>query len=957
MTVINLKSISGITSITTPAGSDNLFTVHTNNQTERLRIASDGKVGINESSPAVFGVHSSQSSQSVYYRADSGSVDSIFGSATALGYAIAGTTSDHAFTLWANNDERLRIDSTGDVRFAGTNLTNSTNKNVNLTAPSWNTGEEDVNLVQVENEETSNQISFGGGTSGLNASTQLIFRTASAVNTVTGTERLRIDKDGILWVNYGNPVSSSLIILDKDGSGEAALRFYNAASNKAKIALDSSEELTFDVNGDERLRFTSTGQFHMGGGASWTYASQKFVVVEGSNALGMLLQGNNANQGVNLTLQNINNNINAYSDLSFADDGGQIFGAVRGKVVDRDNNHGEIQFHTSAGSLGQRVTINKDGKVGVGIHTLTSQLEIKRANVSGTYPNGNAKPSGASIWNDGGDIFTGRLFWQGSGLSASSDYLTGVNNEGNVLVMYDYSNTKYMQKWHKNAQVELYHNNIKRLSTWSDAVNIYGDQDAAAILHLYADQGDNNDDKWRIRTAAAGSFNIESYATGSWVNNLNITSSGTVSIGGTQFKMYWEDSEDRGYLQGAGEYGIAFRVNNGNRLEISKTTGDVTMQGASGRNFTWDNDDVSLYLTDNGTNSARLKIGSSGDLQMYHDVSNHINFITCATNADLKVSTKSLQVYEYSGVTKKFEVTNDGRVNCTSTSALKVPVGTTAQRPSTLETGQMRYNSTTTELEIYGGSFWFNVKNGISDNVGMIGSAENPAVSGKQLKDLGRSSGNYYIKPKGYSGSAIEAYVDMTTNGGGWVLCGAFALSHSGLTMSGNTSGLNESSVKNYATSVPSNDSSAFYNKNFINYLFHQNATDDFNSTYSIAGVHGRSGNGYILWEVKAQSSHTVATTDAFKTIYKTSDANNNFDVRYLTDSSNTLSHYVGRSSSDFNSYANYNSGRSGTSDGGNNYHYLIDDITGGYEWLFRENSDDNPGNNNGYDISIFFIR
>ena len=69
-----------------------------------------------------------------------------------------------------------------------------------------------------------------------------------------------IDKDGILWVNYGNPQSSSLMILDKDGTGDAELRFYNAGSNKAKIALDSDEHLTFDVNGSERLRIKSDGK-------------------------------------------------------------------------------------------------------------------------------------------------------------------------------------------------------------------------------------------------------------------------------------------------------------------------------------------------------------------------------------------------------------------------------------------------------------------------------------------------------------------------------------------------------------------------------------------------------------------------------------------------------------------------------------------------------------------------
>ena len=56
------------------------------------------------------------------------------------------------------------------------------------------------------------------------------------------------------------------------------------------------------------------------------------------------------------------------------------------------------------------------------------------------------------------------------------------------------------------------------------------------------------------------------------------------------------------------------------------------MQGASGRNFLWDNSEPSLYLTDNGSNSARLKIGTGGDLQLYHDVSGNLNHIIAATN-------------------------------------------------------------------------------------------------------------------------------------------------------------------------------------------------------------------------------------------------------------------------------------------------------------------------------------
>ena len=44
MTIINPKSITGVTSITTASGADNLLTVHTNNTTERVRINNDGDV-------------------------------------------------------------------------------------------------------------------------------------------------------------------------------------------------------------------------------------------------------------------------------------------------------------------------------------------------------------------------------------------------------------------------------------------------------------------------------------------------------------------------------------------------------------------------------------------------------------------------------------------------------------------------------------------------------------------------------------------------------------------------------------------------------------------------------------------------------------------------------------------------------------------------------------------------
>ena len=46
MSQIKLKSISGITSITTPAGVDDVFSIHTNNTTEVFRIDQSGNQNI-----------------------------------------------------------------------------------------------------------------------------------------------------------------------------------------------------------------------------------------------------------------------------------------------------------------------------------------------------------------------------------------------------------------------------------------------------------------------------------------------------------------------------------------------------------------------------------------------------------------------------------------------------------------------------------------------------------------------------------------------------------------------------------------------------------------------------------------------------------------------------------------------------------------------------------------------
>ena len=138
MTIINQKSISGITSITTAAAGDNLLTVHTNDGSERLRITSNGRIGIGTASPTAplavmdasdpeirFGYNETQDhkitwdSSKVFLEADP---DNANGS-SALGFKVDGTEAarfDSSSRLLVGTDSSRVIGSARKVQVEGT---------------------------------------------------------------------------------------------------------------------------------------------------------------------------------------------------------------------------------------------------------------------------------------------------------------------------------------------------------------------------------------------------------------------------------------------------------------------------------------------------------------------------------------------------------------------------------------------------------------------------------------------------------------------------------------------------------------------------------------------------------------------------------------------------------------------------------------------------------------------
>ena len=86
---------------------------------------------------------------------------------------------------------------------------------------------------------------------------------------------------------------------------------------------------------------------------------------------------------------------------------------------------------------------------------------------------------------------------------------------------------------------------------------------------------------------------------------------------------------------------------------------------------------------------------------------------------------------------ERLRIESSGHVAITTTSALKIPAGTTAQRPGSAVAGDIRYNSTTNTLEFYTGTGWLgtNVLPSINSVTGTIynGTASNLVINANDI--------------------------------------------------------------------------------------------------------------------------------------------------------------------------------------------------------------------------------
>jgi hypothetical protein len=298
-----------------------------------------------------------------------------------------------------------------------------------------------------------------------------------------------------------------------------------------------------------------------------------------------------------------------------------------------------------------------------------SANQFLQTNASGVLSWGTADTS-ASMPKTGG-IFTGNVTFNDNvkarfGTGADLEIYHGGtdsiinNNTGDLYVQSDdqlilksvgtteirkHAGDELMIKAVPDGAVELYHNNNLRLQTWADGVNIHGDEGQSGILHIYADNGDNNADKWRFEASAAGSFNLANYSTGSWVNGItldgsnnvtfsaNATITGDLTVSGTTTTINTQtlDVEDKNVVIG--------KVSSPS--DTTADGGGWTLKGATDKTFNWVN------ATDAWTSSEHIHLidtkklflggasGTTDGLELYHSSSH--SYITNSGTGNLYI--------------------------------------------------------------------------------------------------------------------------------------------------------------------------------------------------------------------------------------------------------------------------------------------------------------------------------
>ena len=234
-----------------------------------------------------------------------------------------------------------------------------------------------------------------------------------------------------------------------------------------------------------------------------------FFYGNGANLTGVANTENVIGTAITMTTGNITGNLTVGGVLTYDD-------------VTNVDSIGIVTARSGVKVVGGGVSITAGGlHVTAGITTVGGGLTLTD-NVKAKFGSG----GDLSLYHNGTNSFidndTGSLYIRGVGddlyLRATDDiFIQPQGSEDGIKVI-------------GNGAVELYHNNVNVLQTSDSGIVLKGAEGGASILEMYADEGDDNADKFRFHVSDGGPFRIQNYASGGWENNIICNGNGSVEL-------------------------------------------------------------------------------------------------------------------------------------------------------------------------------------------------------------------------------------------------------------------------------------------------------------------------------------------------------------------------------------------------------------------------------------------
>ena len=177
---------------------------------------------------------------------------------------------------------------------------------------------------------------------------------------------------------------------------------------------------------------------------------------------------------------------------------------------------------------------------------------------------------------------------------------------------------------------------------------------------------------------------------------MRITSDGDVEVrSGAALKVYRDTNAASAQLfMDAGEK-LYIRNSYANKDLVFDRDGNLGIGTSSPSSYdsrsnnlvVGDSGDAGITIFSGATSNARLQFAPSGSTGLDNGLIDYDN-----NNDSMAFAT---------GGSDRMRIDASGDITMSGTGSLKVPSGTTAQRPSSLTAGMMRYNSSNSELEVY----------------------------------------------------------------------------------------------------------------------------------------------------------------------------------------------------------------------------------------------------------------